>query len=237
MRSLLLMICSVYILNALNLNFEQRQDLISNIKETILQEELISEATEKYITENYMLPIDLSVLNLTLETLELNSLESNYFKSFVIDTLNEKLAIQYTLKSEVDDTSLIKLYEANTFRDRTFVYEVNDTKSIRMRLNDDFARHLYGLIKFNGAGLNSIALDTCLFQICMVDNIITIKNSSGLKLYEYEKDNYKSGPMMITDDTTLHTSEEFDFVPNGVNFMDENGVQYVKTDDGIVPLQ
>lgn len=220
-----------HVLNAIELNFEQRQNLIFNIKQTIVNEELISESIQNYIKTNYKLPT-FSNLGLTI-----NPLDTNYFNDYSIDTTNENLIINYNLKTDIDDASLISLYESNTFRDRTFYYLSNNVKTIRVILNDEIARHLYGLIKFNGGDITDCT--TSAKDICLVidTNSIRINNSSGTFLYEYKIENYKSGPMTVTSNTTLHTSSEFDFVPNGVSLIDENGIMYVKTDDGIKALQ
>jgi len=232
MKKLILFVLLSYFLNALDLNFEDRQDLIFKIKQTILNEELIAESMENYIIENYKLPTLITELGL-----DIPDVDTNYFLSYLISTLNQNLIIGYNLKSELDDLNLIKLYKSDTFRDRTFYYNDSGIDTIRILLNNDLARHIYGLIKFNGGDI--VDCEISVKNICLVTmtNSIRVKNSLGNALYEYKIENYKSGPMMITDDTTLHTSSEFDFVPNGVNLMDTNGLQYIKTNDGIVPLQ
>jgi predicted GNAT family N-acyltransferase len=56
-------------------------------------------------------------------------------------------------------------------------------------------------------------------------------------MYFY-KENFKKGPIIITSDRTLQTTNaEFDFIPKGAVLYDEDGIKYVKTSTGIEEIQ
>lgn len=231
MKKIFLFLLTTSYLYSLTLTFEQRQDLIYKIKQTIVNEELISKAIEKYIENNFSLPTSLS----DLSGINSTSLDTTYFNDFSIGNLTtQNLIIDYSLKDVMDDVKLKALYEADTFRVSSFFYSIDST--IRVILSNDLSRHIYGLIKKYNTNITSCTTSTD--DICLVDstNSFRLKNS-GTFLYEYKVENYRTGPMTITSDTTLHTNSAFDLIPNGVNLMDANGKQYIKTNDGISILE
>ena len=53
----------------------------------------------------------------------------------------------------------------------------------------------------------------------------------------YHIDNFTAGPIVITDNISLHTSDEFKSIPKGALLIDTTGVRYVKTTIGIEALK
>lgn len=57
-------------------------------------------------------------------------------------------------------------------------------------------------------------------------------------LMAYHIDKFKTGPIIITDDTSKHITESaFDSISKGALLYDTNGVKYIKTLDGIEVLK
>ena len=127
-------------------NFEDRQSALQDVKTIILYEESIAKAYEDFILTNYKFPtlaeIKTLIGNLTL----VNNISSNLVLS---STLTK---ISHGLNSDLKaDSSIKALYESNTYRKRTYVR--ND--EINFILEDEFAKHLYDLMKLSNASIDN----------------------------------------------------------------------------------
>lgn len=220
-------------------NFEDRQSALQDVKTIILYEESIAKAYEEYVLTNYKLPtlaeIKTLIGNLTL----VNNVGSN------ITLSNTLTKISYGLNSDLKaDSSIKALYESNTYRKRTYVR--ND--EVNFFLEDEFAKHLYDLIKQNGSAIQDCPTTAFTTAVnCKENNHIYIKLTKKLDglevvpntyLIAYHIDNFKNGPIIISNDTSKHITESaFDSIPKGALLYDTDGVKYVKTLDGIEILK
>lgn len=214
-------------------NFEERQKALQDVKTIILYEESIAKAYEEYILTNYAIP------NLT----QIKSLIGDITTTFNLD--GTLMKVSYGLNNDLKADDLIKaLYESNTYRKRTYIR--ND--EVNFILEDEFAKHLYDLIKQNGGAIQDCP--TIVFTTavnCKENNHIFIqltKKLDGLEvvpdtyLIAYHIDKFKTGPIIITNDTSKHiTQSAFDSIPKGALLYDTDGVKYVKTIDGIEVLK
>ena len=204
-------------------SFEERQKIVQDIKSVVLLEELIATSIENYIETNLAIPQSLEDISFVQE-----NINSSLFKDFSINVINRELIINYSLENVITDESLIKLYESDSFRKNTFFNKIS--KDIRIILSSDKSKHYYGLIKYQGSDI----LDCTTTKICKDNFNIKIRDgisSSSNILYEYEINNYSVGPMAINDDETLHTSEEFSLIPNGMILINSKGMKYIKDSD------
>lgn len=214
-------------------NFEERQKALQDVKTIILYEESIAKAYEEYILTNYAIP------NLT----QIKSLIGDITTTLNLD--GTLMKVSYGLNNDLKADSLIKaLYESNTYRKRTYVR--ND--EVNFILEDEFAKHLYDLIKQNGGAIQNCPITVFTIPInCKENNHIFIqltKKLDGLEvvpdsyLIAYHIDKFKTGPIIITNDTSKHiTQSAFDSIPKGALLYDTDGVKYVKTIDGIEVLK
>lgn len=216
-------------------NFEDRQSALQDVKTIILYEESIAKAYEDFILTNYKFPTLTEIEDL----IDKNEVISNLVLS---STLTK---ISYGLNSDLKaDSSIKALYESNTYRKRTYVR--ND--EINFILEDEFAKHLYDLIKQNGGEIQTCP--TTVFTTamnCKENNHIYIQLTKKLEgsevvpntyLMAYHMDNFKNGPIIITNDTSKHITESaFDSISKGALLYDVDGVKYVKTLDGIEILK
>jgi hypothetical protein len=233
----------------LNLNnFKDRQAVLLDTKILILYEESIAKAYEEYILTNYSIP---TLTEIT--TLIGNISLSNAINSTLI--LDENLMnISFGLIDEIKaDSSIKNLYESSTYRKRT--YFRND--KINFILKDEFAKHLYDLIKQGGTIGDCPSNDGPIPKVnCKKNNHIYIGvthikkdtrvDANGIDIITYPPDVYlmvysidkfKTGPIVITEDSTKYTQSEFDSIPKGALLYDVLGVKYVKTIDGIKALK
>lgn len=233
----------------LNLNnFEDRQAALRDVKTLILYEESIAKTYEEYILTNYSIPTLTQITSLIGNISLTNTINS----TFTLD--GTLMKISYGLIDEIKlDSSIKALYESNTYRKRTFFR--ND--KISFILEDEFAKHLYDLIKqsgeINDCPINpgSITKINCKQSNHIYIGVTSIKkdtrvNTSGINVITYEPDVYlmvysidkfKTGPIVITADTTKYTQSEFDSIPKGALLYDIVGAKYVKTIDGIKALK
>lgn len=230
-------------------NFEDRQSALQDVKTIILYEESIAKAYEEYVLKNYSIPNDANISSL----IGALTLKNDINTTINLSTLNTK--ISYNLKNEIKIDSGIKaLYESNTYRKRTFIR--ND--EVNFLLENEFAKHLYDLIKQNnGAILNCPTTEgNVTTQNCKLNKHIyigvtnikkyTVKNSQGNDEVIYEPDNYlityhidkfKTGPIVVTTDSSKYSLNIFDFISKGALIYDTNGLKYVKTINGIEVLK
>lgn len=232
-------------------NFEDRQMILQDVKTLILYEESIAKAYEEYILENYSIP---SYQNIT-SLIGALTLKNTINTTISLDSSFTK--VSYNLNNEIKaDEGIKALYESDTFRKRTY-YEKNSGK-IYFLLEDEFAKHLYDLIKQNnGVILNCPTTEgNVTKQNCKLNKHIyigvtnikkyTVKNSQGNDEVIYEPDNYlityhidkfKTGPIVITTDSSKYSLNTFDFISKGALIYDTNGLKYVKTINGIEVLK
>lgn len=240
-RNLFILIFTINILSAADLtNFDTRQVVLQDIKKIVQNEELIARAYEKYIIDKYALPstiTDLYTINYlgsSVNFLKIITSSPIYFKIFTLGINKISYALKDVLKS--DNSGIKALYESNTFRKRT--YYLNN--EIHFVLEDAFAKHLFDLIQQTGSGLS---VCSGLPNInCIKDNHIYIKPTYDLLdirayLMNYHIDNFKTGPIVITNNILLYSSDEFKSIPKGAAIIDTDGRRYVKTTSGIEALK
>ena len=240
-----------FITNFLQANsdfFEQRKILVDKVKKVIQQEESIARAYERYIIDNLAYPTNISQLKTAnyLGTTFKSSFDSGdelLFEDYVLNA-NGKLNFNYRLiTSNTDiDVSIKALYESTNYRENTFIY---DSKVI-LRLNDSYAKTLHTLMQMQSKAINACS-DTTI-KYCLKDNHIYIFNSTdkfenngnikldNLLMFFYIE-NFKTGPIIINDDRTLHDSEEFLNLVPGTQLIDFKNEKYLKTYDDIRRLQ
>jgi len=246
-RYLLILIISYNFLYCDLNDFDTRQDTIQKIKEVVQSEESIARAYEQYILDNFNPPSSgftslktASYLGTSFPT----NIDSIYFNNFIVGTPVSDPGIgkiSYALKDELKADNYLKaLYEGSTFRKRT--YYQND--AIHILIEDVFAKHLYDL--YGRMNLNSTAID--LIGICSISNGIYCIENDHVYIYDdnshtnllmyYYKDKFKTGPIIITNDTDLHsTNDEFNSIPKGALLYDTDGTKYVKTSTSIEVLK
>ena len=228
---------------SLDLNdFEERKSVLEDIKSIILYEESIAIAYENYILSNYSIPTLTQIKTLIGDlTTQVSGITTTL-------TLNNSAItkISYALNDTLKaDDSIKALYDSNTFRKRTYVRN----NEVYFILEDVFAKHLYDLMKSS----NISVINNCPIVVfttavnCKENNHIYIgltkKLEGGLVvpntyLMVYHIDKFKTGPIIITDDTSKHITESaFDSIPKGALLYDTNGVKYLKTLDGIEVLK
>ena len=218
-------------------NFEERKSVLEDVKSIILYEESIAIAYENYILSNYSIPTLAQIKTLIGDlTTQVSGITTTLKLG---DSAITK--ISYALNDTVD-TSIKALYESNTFRKRTYVRN----NEVYFILEDVFAKHLYDLIKTNGEIINADKpLISCsLNKVCKKNNHIYVKVQSLVSdipdkyLMAYHIDKFKTGPIIITDDTSKHLIENaFNSIPKGALLYDTNGVKYLKTLNGIEVLK
>ena len=219
-------------------NFEDRQKVLLDVKSIILYEELIAKAYEEYILTNYDIP------NLNQIKSLVGNLETAVTGVTTTLTLDGTLTkISYGISEDVKaDSSIKALYESNTFRKRTYFRG----DKINFILEDEFAKHLYDLIKQNGA-INNCPNSAFTTPInCKENNHIYIQVTKKLDgtdyvpdtyLMVYHIDKFKTGPIVITNVITDYTKSEFESIPKGALIYDTDGIKYVKTLNGIKVLK
>jgi hypothetical protein len=210
--------------------FEQRQVVLEKLKEVIKKEEMVVKAYERYILNTKSIPNSINDL------LTNDYLGADFFDEY--DTTNYSLIdfydgkLTYALKEPLRNVeSIKKLYESDTFRNRTFHRE----SRVFFLIEDDFAKHLnYLILEQNKSPI--INCDEVLSKrYCIRDiNHIyiytsdTVKDDSTLLMY-YHQDRFRSGPMMITKDISLHSNKAFTHVRKGTIMYDSDGTKYIKT--------
>lgn len=249
MKMIFIFLFSINFIFALDLDdFNDRQKILQDIKKVIQNEESIARAYEKYILENYAIPVNINSLyttNYLGTSVNFLSSISDFASNFDSFALSQN-KISYALKTILQNDSQIKtLYESNTFRKRTYVRN----GEVYFILEDVFAKHLYDLMKLSNISVINdcpiIVFTTALN--CKENNHIFIgltkKLDGGLivpntYLMAYHIDKFKTGPIIITDDTSKHITEDiFDSLPKGALLYDVFAVKYVKTLEGIRALK
>ena len=226
---------------SLDLNdFEERKSILEDVKSIILYEESIAIAYENYILSNYSIP------NLAQIKVLIGDLTTQVSGITTTLTLNNSAItkISYALSDDLKkaDASIKALYDSNTFRKRTYVRN----NEVYFILEDVFAKHLYDLIKTNGEIINADKpLISCsLNKVCKKNNHIYVEVQSLVSdmpdkyLMAYHIDKFKTGPIIITNDTSKYLTESiFNSIPKGALLYDITGVKYLKTVSGIEVLK
>ena len=219
--------------------FQERQAILQDIKNIVQFEESFARTYEEYILDNYKLPQNTGIITILM---------GGDIKSFV--TIDDKVnsttltsglpKINYALGDDlIADLSIKSLYESDTFRKRTYVRD----GAVYFILEDNFAKHLFDLIKLNSSDEIKDCSSSNTDKACIKDNHIYIEAtySSGEitgYLMCYHIDKFKTGPIVVTNDTSKHITEEvFNSIPKGALIYDTDGVKYVKTTTGIEALK
>lgn len=240
-RNIFIFIFFVSFLHA-ETEFNLRQKELINVRNMVQHEESISRAYEEYIINNYKFPT-ISELESTIGNVDISILGITK-----IPTLTAGLTVlSYALDNTILDSEIIELYKSNSLRKRTYFLK-SDAK-IHFILEDPFAKHLYDLLKNTSLGISTCPLFTLSILTpitCIKDNHLYIKMTNKLTngalkldfLMNYHIDKFKTGPIIITSDTSLHTTEdEFNSIPKGAVLYDINGSKYIKTTTSIEILK
>lgn len=216
--------------------FEERQKTLQDIKSVIQYEESVARIYELYILNNLKLPT----------IAQINTLLGGNVKDFITidDKINEATLtsglpkITYALGTDlIAETSIKSLYDSNTYRKKTYVRG----DAVYFILEDIFAKHLFDLIAFND-GNEIEECNTTLVKACIYNNhiyIVPTYTSGSISGYwiAYHIDKFKTGPIVVTDDTSKHSEEVFKSIAKGTLIYDITGVKYIKTTLGIEVLK
>ena len=239
-KNIFILMLSFQILFSASLDdFDYRQKILLDVKRIIQNEESIARAYEQYLLTKYSIPVNITALYTSdyLGT-SVDFIEgiSDFATNFNVFSISGN-TISYGLKTTISEDANVKaLYESDTFRKKT--YYRND--KVYFALEDTFAKHLYDLIKATGALVTCASVAN---QNCVLNSHIYIKPTytSGLitdYLMAYHIDKFKTGPILITSNTSLQiSSNEFDTIPRGALLYDTTGSKYVKTTSGIEVLK
>ncbi len=212
--------------------FQERQAILQDIKNIVQYEESFARTYEQYILTNYKLPPTVATIT---------TLMGGTITSFVsiddkvnLTTLSSGLPkINYALGDDLKaDLSIKSLYESDTFRKRTYVRD----GAVYFILEDSFAKHLFDLIKLNSGNEIKDCSSSNSDKACKRDNHIYI-DATGVTtttiasyLMSYHIDKFKTGPIVVTNDSTKYTTEDvFKSIPKGALIYDIDGVKYIKT--------
>jgi hypothetical protein len=221
--------------------FEERQKTLQDIRNIVQYEESIARTYEQYILDNYKLPT-ISSMNTLLggDVTSFITIDTSKVKTSTLTSGLTKLsyALGDVLKS---DLGVKSLYDSNSFRKKTYVRD----GAVYFILEDTFAKQLFDLIALNNNTNKEIK--TCSLinsdKACIKDNHIYIKPTYTLSeitgyLMCYHIDKFKTGPIVVTSDTTKYATEDvFNSIPKGVLIYDTTGIKYIKTTSGIEVLK
>ena len=221
-------------LNAEDSAFITQQKLLLNVKTIIQEEESIARAYESFIINEKKLPLTFNELK-TDDYLGITfSLTSFDTSTASVDNFDYVKKINNRLQDTTleNDASIKSLYESDLFRKKTYFY---DSDTIGIKLDDEFANHLYFLS--STGGFNLIECGTLpKKKYCTNDDDVYIYQEdaqTNLLLY-YAIEKFSTGPIIITSDTSLHiTSDEFNFIPRGALLYDTEAIKYIKTTSSI----
>ena len=241
--ALLTFFLSLNILNADDSEFIQQQELFLKVKTIIQEEESIARAYESFILTEKKLPDTLAELKTDVylgTSFTLTPFVEG--ESVSVDNFGFKKVINNRFKDAKFDgisaevkQSIQKLYESDLFRKKTYFY---DSDTIGIKLEDEFANHLYflssiaefNLIKCGDATKRKYCWETDDKKIIYIYN----EDAQTNLLMYYSVENFKTGPIIITNDTSAHiTSDEFNSIPKGALLYDTEAVKYIKTRDSI----
>jgi len=224
--------------------FSDKQQLLVIVKEMIQAEESIARAYESYIINEKKIPEDYNSL-LTEDYLGTNFKSIPEISNFSFD-FKKELTSRVVNTSLESDTSALRIYESDLFRKKTYytnnaTTDVKSDDTIVFKLEDEFVNHLYFLS--STAGFDLIECGSlpkkkyCWNKESDDENVIYIytdDTQTDLLMY-YSIDKFKTGPIIITSDTSLHVTseEEFSSIPKGALLYDTDAVKYIKTSDSL----
>lgn len=215
-------------------DFITKQKLLLKVKTIIQEEESIARAYESFIINEKKLPLTFNELKTDDYLGTTFSLTSFDTSTASVDNFNYIKSINNRLKGTTleDDTSIKSLYESDLFRKKTYYY---DSDTIGIKLQDEFANHLYFLSSTGGFNLLECGA-TPKKKYCTEDDDIYIYKEDAqtnlLMYYAIEK--FNTGPIIITNDTSLHiTSDEFNYIPRGALLYDTEAIKYIRTTNSI----
>lgn len=212
--------------------FEDRQDVIEDIRALIVYEEKLAVNYEKFILNNFKKPL-IKDLTESIEPLNLKKL-TPIDLTFTNDKFN--LRIPTTIPLELQD-----LYKSNKYRNRTYIYDT----SVSFTMEDEFARHILGLINYNNKSeiQNCPSGDsTANMKVCKYNNhfyFTVTKTVSDLPteyVMAYYMGNFKVGPIAF-ESTLPFSNDIFKNIPFGAILYDFDGQRYIKTKNGLQTLQ
>lgn len=212
--------------------FEERQNILKDIKNIVQYEESFARTYEQYILDNYKLPPTVTTITSLMGgtiTAFITTINSKVKTTTLVDGLPK---INYALGEELKtDLSIKSLYESDTFRKRTYVRDAY----VYFILEDSFAKHLFDLIKLNGGNEIEDCSSTNSKKACKRNNHIYI-DATGVTattianyLMSYHVDKFKTGPIVVTDNSAKYTEEVFKSIPKGALIYDIKGIRYIKT--------
>jgi hypothetical protein len=229
----LLLFLIVNFLKAEDLPFIEQQELLLKVKIIIQEEESISSAYESFIINENKIPSTFSEL-ITDDYLGSDFSLTSFDTSIVsIDDFSFRKSITNRLEGTIykDDERIKNLYESDLFRKRTYF----DNDYISIKLEDEFAKHLYFLSSTGGFNLLGCGIIPKK-KYCIKDDDIYIyeNNTQSNLLMHYAIEKFKTGPIIITKLTSYHTtSDEFNYIPMGTILYDTEAVKYIKTRSSI----
>jgi len=224
----------VNFLNAADTDFITKQKLLLKVKTIIQEEESIARAYESFIINEKKLPITFNELKTDDYLGSTFSLTSFDTSTASVDNFNYIKKINNRLKNTTlaDDTSIKSLYESDLFRKKTYYY---DSDTIGIKLEDEFANHLYFLSSTGGFNLLECGSSPKKKYCTEDDDIYIYKEDTQTNLLMYYAiEKFNTGPIIITKDTSLHiTSDEFNYIPRGALLYDTEAIKYIKTTNSI----
>lgn len=214
--------------------FNDRQELLLNIKQVIQDEESIAKAYEEYLINELKPVTNISqfITNDYLGTAferTFSSPTSNHFNNYIIG-VNTR-TINYRLRTHSDiDTQMIHLYESNKYRKKTFV----NGNTVYIKLDSNLAKaNEYLINKINSSILE--CTDVSSKRYCTKNNhmyIYETDSKANLMMY-YFIENFETGPIIINDDVSYHEKDEFKVLTPGTKLIDFNNKKFLKTYDDI----
>lgn len=213
--------------------FQERQSALQDIKNIVQYEESFARTYEQYILANYKLPPTVTTITALMGgtiTAFITTINSKVNTTTLADGLPK---INYALGDELKaDLGIKSLYESDTFRKRTYVRD----GAVYFILEDSFAKHLFDLIKLNSGNEIQDCSSTNSNKACKRDNHIyidaTVVTTTTIASYlmSYHVDKFKTGPIVVTDNSVKYTTEEvFNSIPKGALIYDIIGKRYIKT--------
>ena len=231
---LLTFLISNFLLAEDSSTFSDKQELLMKVKTIIQEEESIALAYESFIINKRKLPT-------TIAELEGNDYLDTTFSDVIDFGFRKKINNRLITSIFKDDKSAQKIYESDLFRNKTY-YMDDDT--IGIKLEDDFAKHLYFLSSIGEFNLPKCD-DTPSKKYCWgkkdttdEDTIYIYKEDSQTTLLMYyQVDKFKTGPIIINKDAAPYDEDEFNAIPRGALLYDTSAVKYIKTLSSIEVLK
>ena len=230
---LLTFLISNFLLAEDSSTFSDKQELLMKVKTIIQEEESIALAYESFIINKRKLPT-------TIAELEGNDYLDTTFSDVIDFGFRKKINNRLITSIFKDDESAQKIYESDLFRNKTY-YMDDDT--IGIKLEDDFAKHLYFLSSTGEFNLPKCGVSPkkkyCWNKKTEDNDVIYIykEDSQTTLLMYYQVDKFKTGPIIINKDAAPYDEDEFNAIPRGALLYDTSAVKYIKTLSSIEVLK